>query len=353
MNINNYQEFLNINFLNNSMQNYLIALAIFTGLFFAFKLGVYILNKYLIKFSAKSENDFDDIIIKILKEIKNYVLIYLSFYFAIKFLEIGNFAEKLFDALFWIFILLQAIKSGQILINYLTHKFLAKDDEDHESEMAISAINLIAKILLWSFALLTLLSNLGVNITSLVAGLGIGGLAVAFALQNILGDLFASFTIYFDKPFKVGDFIVVKDRSGVVEKIGIKTTRIKALQGEEIVMSNADLTDAVVQNFKKLEERRHAFEIGVIYKTSQEKIEMIPDIIKNIINEIDGLRFDRSHFKTFGDSALIYETVYFAETADYNEFMNMHQKMNFEIKRIFDEQEIEMAFPTQTVYLEK
>jgi small-conductance mechanosensitive channel len=240
----------------------------------------------------------------------------------------------------------------QILIDYVVKK-RTKEEDEAGAKAAINLLNLIAKIVLWSFGLLFILSNAGINVTSLIAGLGIGGIAVAFALQNVLNDLFSSFAIYFDKPFVPGDFIIVGDKMGVVQKTGIKTTRIKALQGEEIVISNNELTSSKIQNFKKMEERRVLFNIGVTYDTPTEKLKRIPEMIKGIIEEEKLARFDRAHFNKFADSALSFEAVYYVESSDYAEYMDTNERIHFKLKEIFDNEKIEFAFPTQTIYLEK
>jgi MscS family membrane protein len=179
------------------------------------------------------------------------------------------------------------------------------------------------------------------------------GVAIAFAFQNILEDLFSSFAIVFDKPFKIGDFIIVGDKLGVVEKIGIKTTRIKSLQGEEIVISNKELTSAQVRNFKKMETRRISFSFGVTYQTPTEKLKGIPKTVESIIEETDNVRFDRAHFNEFGDSALLFEVVYYVEGNDYNMYMDAQQQINLKIKESFEKDGIEMAYPTQTIFLQK
>lgn len=209
------------------------------------------------------------------------------------------------------------------------------------------------KICLWVFAGLIVLSNLGFNISSLIAGLGIGGIAVAFALQNILTDIFSSFSIFLDKPFKAGDFIVVGNDMGVVEKIGIKTTRLKTLQGEELVVSNKELTSVRVRNFKKLEKRRVVSMLGICYETNSEKLKAIPSIIKDIVSAIDVTEFDRCHFKDYGDFSLNFETVYYINSADYAQYMDAQQAINFRIKEEFEKRSIGFAYPTQTLYIQK
>lgn len=198
-----------------------------------------------------------------------------------------------------------------------------------------------------------ILANMGYNVTSLIAGLGIGGIAIGLALQNILGDLFSSLAIYFDKPFKVGDFVIVDQYMGTVKHVGVKTTRIEALQGEEIVVSNSDLTNSRIQNFGVMQRRRIAFNFGVTYDTSAEKLKAIPGWVKKIIDDIEITEYDRSNFKGFGDSSLDFENVYYLNSGDYNEYMNTQEEINLAIVQKFEEEGVEMAFPTQTVHVKK
>ena len=202
-------------------------------------------------------------------------------------------------------------------------------------------------------AFLFILSSIGYNVTTFVAGLGVDGIAVAFALRNILADVFASFSIYFDKPFQIGDFIEFDANKGHVTKVGIKSARICALQGHEIVVSNKQLTETIVNNYKKMDKRRILFNIGVTYDTKTEKLREIPDIIRYIIEKIQLTEIDRIHFSQFGDFSLIFEVVYYVLNDDYNIYMNIQQEINFAIKERFEESGIEMAYPTQTINISK
>jgi small-conductance mechanosensitive channel len=202
------------------------------------------------------------------------------------------------------------------------------------------------------------LSVLNIDLTGIVLGMGVAGIAIALALQNVLGDVFSAFTIYFDKPYEIGDFIIIGGDMGIVKKIGIKSTRLQTLQGEELVVSNNEMISTRIQNFKKMRKRRIVFQFGVTYGTSSEKLKKIPEIIKKIINpknkklpEVYNL--DRVHFREFGDFSLNFEVVYYLKTGDYNKYMDTQQEINFEIKDAFEKEGIEMAFPTQTVLLEK
>jgi small-conductance mechanosensitive channel len=200
--------------------------------------------------------------------------------------------------------------------------------------------------------LLIALDTLGVDITTLIAGLGVGGIAVALAVQNVLGDLFASLAIVLDKPFVVGDFIDTGgEHVGVVENVGLKTTRVRSLSGEELVIANSDLLSSRIRNYKRMSQRRALFEIGVVYGTPSDKLRRIPELIRKAVESRDNTRFDRSHFKSFGDSALVFETVYFMTVPDYNAYMDTQQAINLELYQRFEAEEIEFAYPTQTLFL--
>lgn len=216
---------------------------------------------------------------------------------------------------------------------------------------ALSLLEFIVRVAVWSLALLLIFENLGFDVTALVAGLGVGGIAVALAAQSVLGDLFSSLAIVLDRPFEVGDFITFGEQSGTVEKIGIKTTRIRALSGEQVAVSNTDLVQTRVHNFKRMKERRVVLVLGVTYDTPADKLERIPDQVKAIIEKQDGVRFDRAHFRSFGNSALEFEVVYWVLSGDYTDFMDRQQAINFAIFRAFEEDGIEFAFPSQTLYV--
>ena len=216
----------------------------------------------------------------------------------------------------------------------------------------MAALGFLVRILLWSVLLLMALDNVGIEIGPVLTGLGVGGIAVALAVQNVLGDLFASLSIVLDKPFVIGDFIVIDDYKGNIEHIGLKTTRVRSLSGEQLVLGNADLLKSRIRNFKRMQERRILFTLGVVYQTPRETAARIPDMLKDVIESTDSTRFDRAHFKSFGPSSLDFEVVYYVLVPEYNTYMDIQQKMNLEIMRRFEAEGIEFAYPTQTLYLE-
>ena len=180
-----------------------------------------------------------------------------------------------------------------------------------------------------------------------------GGIAIALAAQNILGDLFNYFVIFFDRPFEVGDFITVDDKKGTVEYIGIKTTRLRSLTGEQIIISNSNLTGSRIHNYKRLETRRVLFTIGVVYGTPLEKLKRIPEMIKAIIEKHEFTTFDRVHFISYGDFSLNYEIVFFVDNPHYHIYMDILQQINFDIYEQFAAEQIDFAFPTQTLVFNK
>lgn len=337
-------------FLGNTVFNYFLLVILFLFLFGVIK----IFEKIVIsKLKNKREGDgLKRVLVDFLMSVKTSFYFYVAFFVSLQLLSLPAQLMKVFTVILVFWATIRVMLGVQMLVDFVLQKKIL-DDADPNTRVVARNTGTIIKALLWIFAFLLVLSNFGIEVTSLIAGLGIGGIAVAFAFQNILEDLFSSFAIYFDKPFTVGDYIVIGNKSGVVEKIGIKTTRIRALQGEEIVMANKELTTAKIHNYKKMEKRRALFEFGVVYGTRDEKMEKIPKIVEEIIESFEMAEFDRAHFKNFGDSALIFEVVYYVLSSEYSDYRDVHQDILLKIKKSFKEEDIEMAFPTQTIYLSK
>jgi small-conductance mechanosensitive channel len=215
-----------------------------------------------------------------------------------------------------------------------------------EGAASLNILRFVATVLVWTVAFLMLLANLDVEIMPLVAGLGIGGVAIALAVQNVLGDLLASLSIALDKPFKVGDFLVLGEEKGTVEYIGIKSTRLRSLSGEQIVLANGELLKSRVRNYGLLYERRIQFTIGVVYETPRERLAEIPAIIEAAIRAHPKTRFDRAHFASCGEYACLFEAVYVVLDADYNLYMNIQQAINLRLLEEFESRGIELAYPT-------
>lgn len=328
----------------------------FVALFFlllVFRIFKYHALKNLKKLTRKTTTDLDDTLLEVLESIPAYFYWVVAIFFSFYPLAIGLESRVVANVMKGIFIVLvvyQSIVLLQKFLSYAIGKILAKKDG---SETALHGIKIILNIALWSIGILLVLQNLGFEVSTLVASLGIGGVAVAFAFQSILSDLFSSFAIYFDKPFKIGDYVVIGNDSGNIKKIGLKTTRIKTLRGEELIVSNAELTSTRIKNLKRMTKRRIDFGFGVVYGTPSKKLQKIPKMVGEIIKKQKLAEFDRCHFHEFGDFSLNFVVVYHVLNREYKDYMNVQQAINFGIKEAFEQAKIEMAFPTQTIFLEK
>ncbi|MEX0931490.1 MAG: mechanosensitive ion channel family protein [Candidatus Paceibacterota bacterium] len=339
-----------VEILGNTLKLYAIATVVAILLIVVFKLFQVVVISRLKALTIRTKTELDDTLIKIVQAFRPPFYVFLSIYLVSGLFDLSAKVSGALSFILTIWIVYYGVRALDMLLKYGLG-LLAKKQDDLGSKVALNNLGKIGTGLLWLLGILMVLSNLGVEITSLIAGLGVGGLAIAIALQGILSDLFASFAIRFDKPFVEGDFIVIGEHLGVVEKIGIKTTRIRALQGEEIVISNQELMSSRVQNFKKLQERRVVTNFGVEYGTTSDKLKKINEAVKIIVDKIDNIRFDRSHFKSFGDSALVFEVVYYVSSPDYNEYMDHQQEFNFGLKEAVEKIGVSMAFPTQTIHI--
>ncbi len=340
--------------LDISVQSWLIAVGLALCVFLLLLLIKRILNRHLVNLIRESKSGLDDYLIPILSQTRWFSI------FSVGLLA-GTFALDLpTDIHNWLVRIIQIVFALQVgfwgtgLISlYIERGVASRIEKDHEEDATtLDALGLIVKIALWAILSLIILDNLNVEISSLVASLGIGGIAVALALQNILGDLFSSLTITFDKPFAIGDFVVVDDFEGNVEDIGLKSTRIRSLSGEVLIFSNTDLLNSRIRNYKRLEKRRISFNVGVIYGTPVEKLKKIPGMIEGIISPLENVEFDRTHFKTLGDFSLDFSVVYYVLAPAYAAYLDVQQAINLKIYQRFEEEGIEFAYPTQTVMLE-
>mgnify|MGYP003932849519 CR=1 FL=1 len=278
------------------------------------------------------------------------VIILAALYGAVAVLQLDGNANKIVNAVFVVILSLAIIR---FLVSATNELFRRASEKEGSTDLTrIKPLRSIAVFVIWIAGLLFLLDNLGLDITAVVAGLGIGGIAVALAAQALLGDLFSYFVIVFDRPFEIGDFLIFGDILGSVEKIGIKTTRLRSLSGEQITVSNSDLTGSRVRNYKRMEQRRIVFRIGVVYGTAAEHLQLIPTILREAVEAEEFARFDRAHFANYGDWSLNFEVVYYVLSPDYTIYMDIQQGINLAIFDRFAEEGIEFAFPTRTVQLE-
>lgn len=342
------KSFWQIKIFNNIFWDYLIFLFLFLTISFFFIILKKIISKQVInKIKNKERAYFFKLIIE---KVSNYFLFFTAFYISFFYLNVTEKIQSFLTAIFIIFSSYIILLISFSFIDIFFKEYLKKHTKENKKGV-VKNLGLFAKVILSLFLFIFVLSVLRVNVTTLVAGMGVGGIAIAFALQNILSDLFSSFSIYFDKPFVEGDFIVVGDKWGTVESIGIKSTRVRALQGEEIIFSNKELTSVQVRNLAKLKERRVELKLKITYTTPTLKMEKIPKIIEEIIKKEELASFDRAHFNSFGDFSLDYQIVYYVKSPEYIDFMNVNEIILLNIKRRFEKEKIDFAYPTETIYL--
>ncbi len=313
--------------------------------------GHTIFKMYLCRWAKRTETNVDD---EILKNVRTPIFL-LGILFGIYYGLSGTASLQAYATEFALaFTIIQILVATFIttrVINILINWY-AQDSIKHRRKVSNHILFILKKVLqviVYVFALVIILGLFGQDLSGIVVGLGVGGIAIALALQNILSDAFSALTIYFDRPFEIGDFIVVGDYSGTVKKIGIRSTRIQLLQGEELVLSNHELTTAAVRNFKKLKKRRVVLILKVIAETPVEKLKKIPEIMTNILKDIKKVNFDRVHLKELGDFSIDFEVVYYIKTGDYNQYMDIQQQINYGILEEFDKEKIGLAYPTQKI----
>lgn len=344
--------FLEKAFYNNTVKEWLIAATLFVVVFFIMRILKAIIYKQVFRIANKTDNVWDNVAAELINKTKPVFLLTIALYLGSLTLSLPESVTNIISKFVGVVILIQLAILGTYIISFWVNR--EKEEKiqlDAAAATTLTAVGFVVRIILWSIIILIALDNLGVDITALVAGLGISGVAVALAVQNILGDLFASFSIVLDKPFVIGDFIIVDEYLGTVEHVGLKTTRVRSLSGEQLVFSNADLLGSRVRNYKRMYERRVVFSIGVVYQTPYEKLKEIPTIIQKIIEAQEQARFDRAHFKEYGPYSLNFEVVYWVDNPDYNVYMNIQQAINLAIFERFEEEDIEFAYPTQSLYV--
>ena len=346
-------EVMDSQFLGNTFQDYLVSTAVFLGVSVGMPIAKRLVLRHLKTLTEATKNDYDDLLHDLLRRfVGPFVYLFTALYFGTLALSLPGNLNRL---LYGFFVVILAIKVAQILqeiARYGIRKWTERTVKDDPTSAAmLKNMTWVVRIMIWAATLLFIFDNLGVNITAFVASLGIGGVAIALAAQAVLGDAFSSFAIFMDKPFQVGDFIIVGDLLGTVEHVGFKTTRIRSLGGEQLIFSNTDLTSSRIKNYKRMQERRIVFSIGVIYQTPIEKVKAIPQMIRRVVEEHENARFDRAHFKSFGDFALIYEVVLIVLRPDYNTYMDVQQSINFRLMEEFQKARVEFAYPTQQLYV--
>jgi small-conductance mechanosensitive channel len=320
--------------------------------YFFLKITKNIVFRQIRKIIRKNENQLTHEIIEILD--KHFVTItyFGLFYITLKEIELN---PTILATVKTIVIIATTIFIAQFLIDLFRTIIYFYGEKYRNSnsviERNINALFPAIRVLIYGLGIISILSNLGFDIAAIIAGLGIGGVALALASQGILQDLFSYFAILFDRPFEISDLIAVGDFMGHVEHIGIKTTRIKTITGEQLILANTDLTNSRLRNFKRMEKRQVIIKIGVIYETDNDKLSHIPNIIKEAIEEIENITFDIAYFYGFGDFSLNFEVIYYVENNDIRDYRLARNDVNLAIKNAFAQHQLEFAYPTQVHYL--
>ena len=342
-------QFLNYTFLNNTFLDYFVFLFTVILSCAVIRLTEYLLLRRIYVWAHKTPDSINDLLLHGIKKYLLPILYITAVFLCTKLLSLNPALVKLLNtAVLFILLIIGAIFASSVVVFALNKHWKTKETSQ-SNYLAINLITGIIKILIWVVALILFLDNIGVKITTLITGLGISGIAIAFAAQSILSDFFCFFTIVFDHPFEVGDFLIVGEQMGTVEHIGMKTTRLRALGGEQLILSNTDLTSSRINNYKTLEQRRVLFTIRVTYDTSSEKLKEIPLLIKKIVESVPDTTFSRTHFISYGTYCLNFEAAYFILSNDYDKYMDINQAVNLLIKEEFDKQGIAFAYPTQTL----
>ncbi len=342
-------------FLGNSLIAWGIALTIAVVTFFALLTARGVIRSRAKKMHEKRATGVAGLILSLVMSTSVTIVLAFSLMLGARGLALPPTADRINQFIIVLSIAIQFVIWGHAAVNFGLAEFVRRKSEGDTADPnlvgSLGILKFLALVILYSAVLLLSLDNIGIDVTAMVAGLGVGGIAIALAVQNILGDLFASLTIVLDKPFEVGDFIIVGSELGTVERIGLKTTRVKSLSGEQLVFANSDLLGSRVRNFKRMQERRVVFAVGVQYDTPPEKMRRAVEIITQAIKNQEMARFDRCHFHKFSESSLDMEGVYWMLKPDYNTYMDTHQAICFEILEKFNAEGLEFAFPTRTVHM--
>jgi small-conductance mechanosensitive channel len=356
----NLGEYINSLFQESGVPvNPIVGQIIATVIFFAIAVIVgwivyHIFEHYFSRWAKKTKTTLDDEIIKNVKRPIYFLVILIGLWYAVDqltFLDIYSIYVG------YIFLAAEIFLTAYIItrvINIFVSWYVERMVRKGKPQVSNSILIVFKKTLqaiVYIFAFIAILYISKIDLSGALVGLGVAGIAIAFALQNVLGDAFSAFSIYFDRPFEIGDFIVIGDDAGTVTRISMKSTRIKLLRGEELIISNRTILDKSIHNYKKLQKRRIVFSIGVTYGTPLKKLKKIESMIREVIGNCKLCQIDRIHFKEFAAFSLNFEVVYFIDSSDYNKYMDVQQQINFGIAEAFEKENIEIAFPTQTIFL--
>ncbi|RYY28609.1 MAG: mechanosensitive ion channel family protein [Chitinophagaceae bacterium] len=344
--------FLDKIYWGNTVQAYLIALA---GIFITWAV-IRTLRRVVLKrvgkWITRTNNHFDDIVLKVVEKFLLPYIYLLINYQIISELYIHPRLRKVLAVAMAVVTLYFLVRLINHALQLMVNGYMKRRHETPERIRQLNGVMIVIKALVWFVGFIFLLGNLGYDVRTMIAGLGVGGIAIALAAQTVLGDLFSYFVIFFDKPFEIGDFVKAGDSMGTIEQIGIKTTRIRSLDGEQLVMSNTNLTSSTIRNYKRLEKRRVVTSIGVTYQTKSEQLREIPGLIKDIVTANSDTVFDRAHLSKLDAYSINFEFIYIIQTADFGRYMDIQQAVLLAIIEAFEARGIQFAYPTQTVVLD-
>jgi small-conductance mechanosensitive channel len=342
-------EMLDQVYYDNTVRQYLIAVGVIAGGVLLLLIFKKLIIKRLQRWAAKTEGAWDDFVVESVSRFALPILFWTIVYWSIHTLRLSDKAERVFTIITSILVTYYVLRLISSVVLVLLKAEVRRREHGEEKMKQLGGLIMVINIVIWFLGLVFLLSNWGIEVTPIIAGLGIGGIAVALAAQNILGDLFSYFVIFFDRPFEAGDFIIVDDKMGTIEYVGIKTTHIRALGGEQIIIGNSNLTNSRIHNYKRMARRRVVFSIDVEYGTKMETLQKIPGVLRAAVEQQEMVTFDRAHFAAYKDWSLRFEVVYYILSADYNVYMDIQQKINFGIYEQFEQHNISFAFPTQSL----
>lgn len=327
-----------------------VSTAVAVGLGLSFVLRVLI--RRFERLAQRTRTEFDDLAVQLLSRTRRLFVFLVAVWLGSRTVDLPPALNGALRGLLVVGLFLQGGLWANGVVNHLLTRYRRHQlEEDPTSATALGAVAFLARTSVWAIVFLLVVANLGFDVTALITGLGIGGIAIALAVQNVLGDLFASLAIVLDKPFVVGDFIAVDGMNGTVEHVGVKTTRVRSLSGEQLIFGNANLLGTSIRNYGRLRERRIVFTIGVEYATPREKLKAIPGWLRQAVEAQKQTRFDRAHLRSFGDSAIEFEVVYYVLEPNYALYMDVQQAINLVVHEVFEREGIEFAFPSRTVFL--
>jgi small-conductance mechanosensitive channel len=342
-------QLFSLTFLGNTVIQWISAIVIVLGMMVVFRIIRRLLARRASEASETAPDRIGTLLLTMLKKISALPVFLVALYIGSIPLTLDIDISNILRTIAFIALAIQAAIWGNQIINFLLVKLVKEKQEDPSSgEAAYTALSFILRLVMWTIVVLLILDNIpGMEITSLITGLGIGGIAVALAVQNILQDLFASLSIFLDKPFVIGDFIDVDGFVGQVANIGLKTTRVESLSGEEVVFANSDLLSSRIRNYKKMEVRRVLMTVGVAYETPVDMLAAMPGLLEEVVEAVEPTKFRRAHLTALNAYSLDFEVVYEVQSSSYKDFMDVRHQVLLGILRRFEQEGIEIPFPTQ------